>query len=35
MKRKTTFRVANILTIVVCYLWYNPAVHIAAVRVLS
>ena len=35
MNSKTNFRMANILMNAVCYLWYNPAVHIAAVRVLS
>lgn len=35
MNERKNFRVANILLNAVCYLWYNLAVHIAAVRVFS
>jgi hypothetical protein len=27
------FRAANLLALLFCYLWYNPAVHLTVIRV--
>lgn len=31
--QRTNFRVTDVLTLVLCYLWYNPSVHLAVIRV--
>lgn len=28
-----SFRASDLLALVLCYLWYNPAVHLTMVRV--
>jgi len=31
--QRKNFRVTDVLALVLCYLWYNPAVHLAVIRV--
>ncbi len=31
--QRTNFRAEDLLALALCYLWYNPAVHVAVIRV--
>jgi hypothetical protein len=30
--RRASFRVSDLLTLTLCYLWYNPAIHLTFAR---
>lgn len=33
--QRRSFRVSDVVISALCYVWYNPAIHIALVRVMS